>query len=162
MIRKIESKDAEAILAIYQLGLDTRNATFETRVPDWEFWDSKFYLHSRFAYLQDDRVLGWAAISPYSTREVYKGVAEVSIYVHPDSAGKGIGSALMGELIKSSEENGIWTLFSSVFPENTATIRLHEKFGFRLLGRRNKIALLDGIWRDTLIYERRSVITGID
>ncbi|MUP45584.1 N-acetyltransferase family protein [Gramella sp. BOM4] len=162
MIRFIKDENAAQVLEIYGFGLQTRHATFETRVPEWKEWNEKFHTHSRLGYFENDQLHGWAAITPFSKREVYRGVAEVSIYIHPKHSGKGIGSALMAALISSSEENGIWTLFSSVFPENEATIRLHQKHGFRLLGRREKIAKLDGIWRDTLIFERRSKLTGID
>ncbi|MGA8853075.1 MAG: N-acetyltransferase family protein [Christiangramia sp.] len=161
MIRNVKASDAQDILKIYGLGLKTRNATFETTLPSWLDWDKKFHQHSRLVYIKDDQLIGWAGITPFSAREVYKGVAEVSIYIHPDYNGKGIGSELMQALIISSEENGIWTLFSSVFPENEATIKLHLKFEFELLGRRKKIAQLDGIWRDTLIFERRSKVAGI-
>ncbi|GAA4324075.1 GNAT family N-acetyltransferase [Pontixanthobacter gangjinensis] len=162
MIRPITSGDGREILEIYQLGLEGRNATFETQVPNWKDWQEKFHEHSRLAYIENEKLIGWAAITPFSKREVYQGVAELSIYVHPEHSGKGIGSQLMEALIASSEDNGIWTLFSSVFPENKATIRLHQKFGFRLMGRRERIARLDGIWRDTLIFERRSTKVGTD
>ncbi|PTX42969.1 phosphinothricin acetyltransferase [Christiangramia gaetbulicola] len=162
MIRNIISTDAPEILNIYELGLETRNATFETRVPTWEEWDKKHHSHSRLVFFENDMIKGWAALAPFSMREVYRGVAELSIYIHPEHSGKGIGSQLMRGLIASSEKNLIWTLFSSVFPENEATVKLHTKFGFKLLGRREKIAQLDGIWRDTLIFERRSKIVGID
>lgn len=162
MIRNITSADASDILKIYELGLETRNATFETKVPVWDEWDKKFHKHSRLVFIENDLIKGWAALAPFSIREVYRGVAEVSIYIHPEYSGKGIGSQLMEQLIKSSEDHEIWTLFSSVFPENQATIQLHTKFGFKLLGRREKIARLDGVWRDTLIFERRSKRVGID
>lgn len=160
MIREIIREDAQRILEIYKMGLDTRNATFETKVPAWSDWNLKHHKHSRFVYLQDDRILGWAALSPVSAREVYSGVAELSIYIDTNCLGKGIGSKLMEKLIGSSEENGIWTLQSSVFPENTATLKLHEKFDFRILGKRERIARLDGKWRDTVILERRSKKAG--
>lgn len=156
MIRNINSSDAVDILKIYELGLETRNATFETRVPTWEEWDKKFFSHSRLAYLEKDNILGWAGLIPFSTRDIYRGVAEVNIYIHPVFAGKGIGSQLMKALITYSENENIWTLYSSVFPENIATIKLHTNHGFRLIGKREKIAKLDGVWRDTLIFERRS------
>ena len=162
MIRPITSTDSKEVLEIYEYGLEGRNATFETRVPTWEEWNNKFHSHSRLAFIKDHKVVGWAGITPFSSREVYRGVAEVSIYVHPDHSGKGIGHRLMEALIQSSEKNGIWTLFSSVFPENQATISLHIKSGFRLMGRRERIAKLDGIWRDTLIFERRSKKAGIN
>lgn len=162
MIREMRDEDAGKVLEIFKMGLDTRNATFETKVPAWSDWDLKHHKHSRFVYLQNDRILGWAALSPVSAREVYSGVAELSIYIDANCLGKGIGSKLMEKLIGSSEENGIWTLQSSVFPENTATLKLHEKFGFRILGKRERIARLDGKWRDTVILERRSKKAGCD
>ena len=140
------------------MGLETRNATFETVVPSWQEWDAKHLRHSRFVFEEESKIAGWAALSPFSSREVYKGVAEVSIYVATGLRGKKIGSALMEKIIASSELNGIWTLVSSVFPENEATLKLHAKFGFREIGRRERIAKLDGIWRDTILLERRSTI----
>jgi phosphinothricin acetyltransferase len=162
MIREMQQSDGPRILEIYKLGQDTRNATFENQVPSWQDWDSKHISHSRFVYEEEGQVLGWAALSPVSSREVYKGVAEVSIYIDTDYKGKGIGTKLMEYLIKSSEENSIWTLFSSIFPENVATLKLHEKFGFRIIGTREKIAQHYGKWRDTVILERRSKKVGIN
>lgn len=150
--------DSQKVLEIYRMGLETKNATFETVVPSWQEWDSKHLRHSRFVFEEDSKIAGWAALSPFSSREVYKGVAEVSIYVASGFRGKKIGSALMEKIITSSEQNGIWTLVSSVFPENEATLKLHTKFGFREIGRRERIAKLDGIWRDTILLERRSSI----
>lgn len=148
--------DAERVLEIYKAGLDTRNATFETRVPMWTDWDHKHLKHSRFVYVMDGRVLGWVTLTPFSNRQVYQGVAEVSVYVDAGCRGKGIGSELMKKVITSSEDHGIWTLFSAVFPENTATLKLHAKAGFKVVGTREKIARLDGKWRDTVLLERRS------
>jgi phosphinothricin acetyltransferase len=162
MIREMQQIDGQRILEIYKLGLDTRNATFETQVPSWKDWDAKHLQNSRFVFEEHGRILGWATLSPVSAREAYKGVAEVSIYVDNDYNRKGIGSKLMERLISSSEENGIWTLFSSVFPENLATLKLHEKFGFRIVGTREKIAQHYGKWRDTIILERRSRKVGND
>jgi phosphinothricin acetyltransferase len=136
-------------------------ATFETIMPTWDQLGQKWHKHSRFVYEQEGAVAGWVALNPVSNREVYRGVAEVSIYVARGALGQGIGSHLMLGVIASSEQNGIWTLYASVFPENTATVRLHQKFGFRKVGIREKIACLDGIWRDTLIMERRSKKVGI-
>lgn len=161
MIREMRSSDGVKVLEIYQMGIETRNATFETAVPTWEEWNSKHLQHSRFVYESERVITGWAAVSAVSQRFVYRGVAEVSIYVDGNQAGKGIGSALMAELISSSEKNGIWTLQSSVFPENKATLRLHEKFGFRIIGKRERIACLDGVWRDTFILECRSNVVGV-
>ena len=147
--------DSDRVLEIYRMGLDTRNATFETTVPSWHEWDSKHLIHSRFVSEENGTIVGWAALTPFSAREVYRGVAEVSIYVSTDFRRKKIGSGLMKQIIESSESNGIWTLFSSVFPENEATLKLHLKFGFRIIGKREKIARLDGKWRDTILLERR-------
>ncbi len=157
----MKPEDRTRVLEIYSSGIATRNATFETEVPAWEEWDSRHHLHSRYVYEEIGGVRGWIALSPVSARKAYSGVAEVSIYIYPSSTGHGIGSQLMQKVIESSEEQGIWTLFSSIFPENTATLRLHEKFDFRIIGRRERIAQLDGKWRDTILLERRSKSTGI-
>jgi len=161
MVREMLDSDGFRVIDIYKIGIETRNATFETTIPSWSEWDSKHIQHSRFVYDENGLVLGWAALSQVSARMVYRGVAEVSIYIDLDYSRKGIGSKLMNELIQSSEKNRIWTLQSSVFPENNATIRLHEKFGFRVVGSREKIALHHGKWRDTLILERRSKVVGV-
>lgn len=156
MIREMTSTDHTRILEIYKWGINTRNATFETEVPSWTDWDSKHLQHSRFVYIENEKVVGWAALSAVSVRQAYKGVAEISIYIDTDFRAKGIGSQLMEMVIQSSEENGIWTLNSSVFPENAATLKLHEKFGFRIIGVKEKVARLDGKWRNTILLERRS------
>ena len=148
--------DNESVLEIYRMGIETRNATFETIVPSWQDWNARHLSHSRFVSEENGIVTGWAALSPFSTREVYRGVAEVSVYVADASRGRNTGSDLMEKIIISSELNGIWTLVSSVFPENEATLKLHAKFGFRIIGRRERIAKLDGIWRDTILLERHS------
>jgi phosphinothricin acetyltransferase len=157
MVRNMLQADSETVLEIYRMGLETRNATFETTVPSWKDWDSKHLMHSRFVSEYDGKVVGWAALTPFSMREVYRGVAEVSIYVAAGFRGEKIGSGLMEQIIISSELNGIWTLVSSVFPENEATLKLHQKFGFRIIGKRERIAQLDGKWRDTILLERRSL-----
>lgn len=146
----------EEVAQIYQTGIDTKNATFRTKVPSWEEWDSQHHQHSRFVALSNSLVVGWCAIAPVSKRECYQGVAELSIYISLIHIGKGTGSLLMNQLIESSEANGIWTLYSSLFPENIASVSLHQKNGFREIGRREKIAQQDGVWRDTVLYERRS------
>jgi len=161
MIRDMLKNDKRQILDIYEKGLKTKNATFETNLPSWEEWDAHHHKHSRFVYLNNNSIIGWVALSPVSTRYVYRGVAEISIYIDPDYSGRGIGSELMEKAIFSSEVNGIWTLYASIFPENKASLRLHEKFGFRKIGMREKIASLDGIWRDTIILERRSANVGM-
>jgi phosphinothricin acetyltransferase len=157
----MKNSDGPAVLEIYAYGLETRMATFETKMPTWNQLDQKWHKHSRFVYEQEGQVAGWVALNPVSNREVYRGVAEVSIYVARGALGQGIGSHLMRGVIRCSEQNGIWTLYSSVFPENTATVRLHQKFGFRKVGIREKIACLDDVWRDTLIMERRSRTVGV-
>lgn len=154
--------DWEQVRTIYIEGLATGNATFETIAPDWEDWNAGHLPHSRLVARSGDRVFGWAALSPVSKRRVYEGVAEVSVYVGANGRGHGIGNALMSALIRISEQNGIWTLQSSVFPENETSVKLHLRNGFREVGRRERIAQLAGIWRDTIILERRSpIIDGI-
>jgi len=160
MIRPLHNKDAESVLAIYQQGLDTGEASFETTAPDWAAWDKKYHPFCRLVHEDSDMVCGWAALAPVSARACYRGVAEVSIYVAADRFGKGIGNALMGALVDASEREGIWTLFSSVFPENEATVKLHLRHGFRKVGTRERIAQQHGRWRDTLVLERRSRTAG--
>ena len=157
MIRTMLQSDSERVLDIYRMGLETGNATFETVVPSWQEWDSRHLSHSRFVFDDDGIVMGWAALSSFSTREAYRGVAELSIYVATGFRGRKLGSELMEQVISSSEQNGIWTLVSSVFPENEATLKLHKKYGFRVIGRRERIARHKGKWRDTILLERRSL-----
>lgn len=156
MIRPMTDQDSVSVLEIYKMGIETRNATFETEVPAWMDWDLKHLQHSRFVYCKDEKILGWAALSSVSTRPAYKGVDEISIYIDTDFRAKGIGSQLMEKEIVSSEENDIWTLNSSVFHGNTATLKLHEKYGFRIIGFKEKVARLDNKWRNTILLERRS------
>lgn len=150
------------IAAIYKQGIDTGMATFETSVPSWESWSENKLQHSRFIALENNQALGWAALSKVSSRCVYEGVAEVSIYISENHRGKGVGKILMEHLIKDSETHGIWTLQSGMFPENEATVALHKVFGFRLIGYREKIGKLGDVWKDSLIMERRSKIVGTD
>ncbi len=161
MIRQMKRNDAEKVLEIYADGLETGNATFETKIPSWIEWDRNHHTHSRFVYEEQGTVIGWAALSPVSKRKAYNGVAEVSIYISENSFGKGIGKQLMRMVIDTSETNGIWSLFSSLFPENEASIRIHKKCGFRKIGTRERIAQRNGVWRDTVIMERRSQKVGI-
>ena len=160
-IRFMENSDSERVLEIYQTGIDSKNATFEKSIPSWQEWDNNHLDHSRFVAETDGMVAGWVALSAVSKRDAYRGVAEISIYIHNDYWGKGLGSVLMGKVIESSEEKGIWTLFSVVFPENKASVSLHKKYGFTVIGTREKIGQIDGKWRDTLILERRSRKTGL-
>lgn len=145
-----------AVSDIYERGIASGNATFQTVVPVWEEWDNGHVKNCRLVAMQEERILGWAALSRISARPVYAGVAEVSIYVHPDAQNKGIGSLLLKALIAESEQQQFWTLQAGIFPENTASIRIHEKHGFRLVGRRVRIGQMNGIWRDTVLLERRS------
>ena len=159
-IERMESSDWPAVECIYREGIAGGNATFETESPGWETWNSRHHLHSRLVARSGERILGWAALSPVSARRVYAGVAEVSVYVASATQGRGIGKALLAALIEASEANGIWTLQASIFPENVASVRLHEACGFREVGRRERIAQLRGKWRDTVILERRSPRVG--
>jgi phosphinothricin acetyltransferase len=161
IIREMENSDSKRVLEIYKMGIGTKMATFETNVPPWKEFNKNHLDHSRFVAEIDGSVIGWVALSPVSKRDAYRGVAEISIYIHKSHWGKGLGSVLMERVIKSSEDTGIWTLFASVFPENKATVSLHKKHGFRVIGTREKISQIDGIWRDTLILERRSTRTGL-
>jgi L-amino acid N-acyltransferase YncA len=144
-----------AVERLYLEGIATDNATFETESPGWEGWDARHHRHSRLIALQGEDVLGWAALSPVSARRVYAGVAEVSIYVASSARGKGIGRELLRALIEESEQNGIWTLQAGIFPENRASIALHQAHGFREVGRRERIGQLKGVWRDVVLLERR-------
>ncbi len=155
-IEKLTQNHWEEVAKIYQDGIDTKNATFRTQVPTWKDWNGAHHLHSRFVALENNKVVGWCAVSPVSKREAYKGVAEVSVYISLQSLRKGLGNMLLEILITTSEENEIWTLYSSLFPENRGSVKLHKKNGFRKIGIREKIAKQDGVWRDTVLYERRS------
>ena len=150
------------IAEIYRQGINTGMATFETSVPSWESWNENKLQHSRLIAFENKEALGWVALSKVSSRCVYEGVAEVSIYVSENHRGKGVGKILMEHLIKESEANGIWTLQSGMFPENEATIALHKLFGFRIIGYREKIGKLGVIWKDSVLMERRSKIAGTE
>jgi L-amino acid N-acyltransferase YncA len=146
---------------IYLEGIATGNATFETEAPGWEKWDKTHLQHSRLLAREGEGILGWAALSPVSGRCVYDGVAEVSIYIAAEHRAKGIGKLLMQQLILSSEANNIWTLQAGLFPENEASLALHQMNGFRVFGKREKIGKMKDTWRDTILLERRSKITGV-
>jgi L-amino acid N-acyltransferase YncA len=149
---------AGQILAIYQLGIDGGDATFETAAPGWDAFDrAKLTEHRLVAVTGDDgRVLGWAAAAPVSSRPAYAGVVEHSVYVHPDARGLGVGRALLEALIASTEAAGVWTVQSGVFPENTASLALHRRCGFRVIGTRERVGRQHGRWRDVVLLERRS------
>ena len=160
----MQSVDYPSVSRIFTQGIETGNATYDTSAAVWEDWDAKHLMHSRWVVksANEGSVLGWAALSPVSSRVVFSGVAELSIYVDTDYLGKGLGNVLMEAVVASSEENGIWMLQSGIFPENQASIGMHEKFGFRLVGRRERIGkMANGIWRDIVLLERRSLIVGL-
>jgi L-amino acid N-acyltransferase YncA len=163
-IRPLAREDWDSVLAIYLEGIATGLATFETTAPSWESWDSS---HLRFARLVavsevGRQLAGWAALSPVSRRSVYAGVSEVSVYVGSGFRGQGVGGVLLDHLIDQSESNSIWTLQASIFPENKESIALHANRGFRQIGFRERVAKLNGVWRDTVLLERRSRIVGVD
>ena len=156
VIDQMRASDWEQVRAIYLEGIRTGHATFETEAPGWEQWNEAHLPIARLVMRDGERVLAWAALSPVSKRQVYRGVAELTVYVAESARGQGIGRALLEALIIESERNGIWTLQASIFPENTASVELHRRCGFREVGRRERIAMLNGVWRDTLLFERRS------
>ena len=160
VIDSLRNQDWEFVRAIYLEGIETGQATFETEAPDWDRWDAGHSPQCRLVARSGDGVLGWAALSPVSRREAYAGVAEVSVYVAASARGRGVGGALMRALIEASERHGVWTLQSSIFPENHASVILHLKHGFREVGRRERIARHHGVWRDTVVLERRSSVVG--
>jgi phosphinothricin acetyltransferase len=161
LLDELRSEDWEAVRAIYEAGIATGQATFETAAPTWEVWDATHRADCRLAARRDGRLIGWAALSPVSGRCVYGGVAEVSIYVAPDEQGRGLGKALLQALVAASEMAGIWTLQATIFPENMASVGLHYACGFRTVGTRERLGQQYGRWRDVVLLERRSMVTGI-
>lgn len=161
-IRPMNNSDWSAVSKIYEDGIKTGYATFETSVPSFEDWDENHLSSCRFIAERDGVAIGWAALSPVSSRCVYGGVAEVSVYVDTAYHGLGVGKMLMENLIHKSEKEGLWTLQSGIFPENHGSIRLHEKVGFRKIGYREKVGKLHGVWKDNLLFERRSTTVGRD
>jgi L-amino acid N-acyltransferase YncA len=149
-----------AVRTIYEQGIATGHATFQTDAPTWEEWNASHLSHSRLVAIDDNQIIGWAALTPVSGRCVYAGVAEVSVYISPDHRGQKVGQALLRALIDNSEQHNLWTLQAGIFPENQASVRIHEKCGFRLIGYRERIGQHYGIWRDTVLLERRSSRVG--
>ena len=147
---------------IYAEGIATGQATFETAPPSWDAWNASHLDAPRLVAREEGRVLGWAALSPVSSRCVYGGVAEVSVYVSESSRGRGIGARLLEHLVRESEARGIWTLQAGIFPENRASVAIHRKAGFVEVGRRERLGKLEGVWRDVLLLERRSTVVGVD
>ncbi len=160
-IRPMLPEDWSQVRQIYLEGIATGNATFETEAPSWEKWDGGHLKNCRFVACSGDKILGWAALSPVSSRRVYAGVTEVSVYVAAASQGKGVGRALLSALVDSADAEGIWTLQAGIFPENVASIHLHKSLGFREVGRREKIGKIGDRWRDVMLLERRSEVAGV-
>ena len=156
MIRALRENDWPAVRRIYEHGIASGNATFETEAPSWERWDRSHLAAHRLVAEEDGEVVGWAAVSPYSDRRCYAGVAELSVYVAQEARGRGVGRALLAALVDSTERAGIWTLLAGIFPENTASLRLHEGCGFRVLGRHERLGHTNGVFRDVVLMERRS------
>jgi phosphinothricin acetyltransferase len=154
--------DWPAVLAIYEEGMTTGNATFEVSPPEWSAWDAIHRPDCRLVARQGDCLVGWTALTPVSHRLVYAGVAEDSIYVAAAARGRGVGRRLLNALIDASEEAGIWTLQAGIFPENVASIALHRACGFQIVGQRSRIALHKDVWRDFMLLERRSYRIGVD
>lgn len=160
-VRKMNTSDWKSVAKIYEEGIATGYATFEQSIPTYENWDKAHMPTCRFVAVKDAKMLGWVALSPVSNRCVYGGVAELSVYVATASRGMGVGRLLMEAVIKESESVGLWTLQSGIFPENEGSIRLHEKMGFRCIGKRERVGKLDGVWKDNVLFERRSKIVGV-
>jgi L-amino acid N-acyltransferase YncA len=159
-VRALRPEDWGAVAGIYGEGIATGNATFETEVPSWEHWDRAHLPEHRLAAELDGRVVGWAAVSPVSGRCVYAGVVENSVYIAEDARGRGAGRRLLAALAESTERAGIWTIQTGIFPENEPSLALHRAAGFRVLGVRERPGQLHGRWRDVVLLERRSAVTG--
>jgi L-amino acid N-acyltransferase YncA len=160
-VEPMESAHWPDVLAIYLEGIATGNATFETSAPDWQQWDTTHLAACRLVASNLGSILGWAALSRVSTRQVYSGVAEVSVYVAARARGKSIGMQLLSALVEASERENIWTLQAGIFPENRASNRLHQNCGFRVVGTRKRVGCLAGVWRDVVLMERRSKSIGL-
>ena len=162
IIKPMQPDDWEQVRAIYLEGIATGHATFETDAPSWEQWNAAHLSFARLVARESDTLIGWAALSSVSQRCVYGGVAEVSVYVSQANRKSGVGRKLLNALIQESEGHRIWTLQAGMFPENAGSVALHQSCGFREVGRRERIGKLNGVWRDTLLLERRSPIVGVD
>ena len=156
----MEPSDWPGVKTIYEQGIATKQATFETTGPSWEDWNANHLVDLRLVAEEGDVLVGWAALSPVSRRACYAGVAEDSVYVADGARGRGVGTALLTRLLADADEAGFWTIQTSIFPENVASIALHERCGFRVVGTRERIARLDGTWRDTVLLERRGDLAG--
>lgn len=161
-IRPLVQDDWPAVRGIYEEGIATGHATFQSAAPPWETWDAEHLPQARLAAEANGTVCGWAALSAVSGRCVYAGVAEVSVYVAAAARGRGVGRRLLDELVTASEQHGLWTLQAGIFPENEASVRTHLACGFRVVGRRERLGRMHGAWRDVLLLERRSPVVGRD
>lgn len=160
--KPLTEADYPIVREIYELGIQSGNSTFQTESSPWSEWNKGHLQNCRLVAMDENgQMVGWAALTPVSGRCVYAGVAEVSVYVHPDHQGKGIGKALLKELIAESEKQNLWLLEAGIFPENKASIKIHEQNGFRKVGYREKIGKMKNVWRDTVLLERRSKIVGV-
>jgi L-amino acid N-acyltransferase YncA len=159
-IRPLTHDDWHRVRAIFVQGIATGNATFETEPPSWEEFDATHLPDHRLVAVEAGKVVGWIVLAATSSRGCYAGVVEDSVYVAEDARGRGVGTALLDALVAGADEAGFWTIEAGMFPENAATVALHERGGFRLVGRRERIAQLDGVWRDTILLERRSSRVG--
>ena len=155
-IQSLTAEHYSSVKKIYEQGIATGQATFQTTATEWTEWDQSHLPHSRIVAIENDEVIGWAALTPVSGRCVYAGVAEISVYIDERYGGRGIGKILLQHLISESESHNIWTLQAGVFPENISSLKIHESLGFRKVGYREKIGQLKGIWRDTVLLEKRS------
>ena len=162
LLDELGPEDWPQVTQIYQEGIATGHATFQAQVPPWKEWDRSHRKDCRIVLRRGAKLLGWAALSPVSGRCVYGGVAEVSVYVASSCRGQGLGSVLLSELIRRSEEAGLWTLEAGIFPENMASLRIHQNLGFRVVGTRAGIGQMSGRWRDVVLLERRSSRVGVD
>lgn len=159
-LQAMRPDDWPAVRAIYQAGIATGDATFETAAPGWDAWDAGHLAGHRLVATLGGRVVGWAALSPVSERCAYAGVAEASVYVATAAGGQGVGRALLERLVGGAEAAGIWTVQAGIFPENTASLALHRRCGFRTVGVRERLGKLDGRWRDVVLLERRSPLVA--
>jgi L-amino acid N-acyltransferase YncA len=155
-IRELTAEDWPAVREIFEQGIAGRNATFEVEAPSWEAWHRAQLDGQRYVAVEQGRVVGWVAAHPVSMRPCYRGVVEHSVYVHDDWQGKGIGRALLERLFESTEAAGIWTIQTGIFPENEASLALHRKAGFRVVGTQERLGKMDGVWRNVVVLERRS------
>lgn len=162
IFRTMTAEDWTSVAEIYRQGIETGNATFQQEIPNFEEWDAEHLKKCRIVCVVENELAGWAALTPVSERCAYAGVAEVSVYVADKFRGQKLGLQLLGQLIEVSENENLWTLQSGIFPENTASLKIHEKVGFRKVGYRERIGKMNGKWRDTILLERRSFKKGND